>query len=966
MLSLIVGYYRFNFNVVTGKAGKKASTTNQSKASTTGASISIPSPAIRFDLQTAIRQLASHSWFHIRTILKESSFWAIAACAVATIFINSISLDIKYGVDSYPATYLIVSQLIELSVLFFLFIILFYSGELVWKERDANFHQVFDTVPVSSFISLTGKLLALLVILAFLLLSMMAAGMVFQAFNEYYIFEPGLYFMEFFTGIFFFLVLLSLVAFFFQSVLNNKYVAHIAMAVFLVVGIVVLNLSGYSHPLYSFGGGFLPMYSEMNSYGSFLKGYLWIKSYWLWFSIMLFASATLFIARGTETDFKQRWKSRRQRYTKPLGRLIAGAFLFFVFSGGYIFYNTNILSDFDFPSAEKVYKANYEKALKKFEHLPQPKITAVNLNVDLYPSERNFIAKGSFTLVNKHDQAIPEIHIQKAPSPDLTIERIEFERASEADNTYEEYGYFIHTLDTPLQPGDSLKMEFRQTYITQGLETGLNHDIVQNGTFFNNNYFPTLGYHPDIELEDKSEREEQGLKPRARRASINDPIALKQGMANDDGEEIRFEIVVSTDSSQTAIAPGYLESHWTEGDRSYFRYRTNQPITNFYSVTSADYKVVKDRWTPSANHSQDPVELEIYYQKGHEYNLKRMMKGLKKSLGYFNSHFSPYQYPQLRIMEFPRYRTFAQSFASTIPFSEAIGFMMDIDDEKDVDMAFAITAHEVAHQWWGHQVNPANVQGRSMISESLAQYSALMVLKKEFSDEKAHQFVQREMRRYLRGRSDEEQQEMPLALVESGQDYIHYGKGAVNMYALQDYISEDSVNLALKRFLRDWNNIDGLIKLRTDRYATTNDLIGYFREVTPDSLQYVLEDLFETITLHDIQAVSGSYESTASQQFEVNLEVDVTKLRLNKSGIEDTVEVHDWIDIGVYAEDKNGSQELIYLKKHKITEPLTNIEITVDRRPTKAGIDPLHKLIDREPDDNVIGLSGKEEGRESP
>ncbi len=957
MLSLAVGYYLFDFTVVTGKADKKALKDKKLTSSVQSSSdMFIPAAVVHFDIWTSIRQLISHAWFNIRSLLKESTFWAIAACAVATIFINSINLNTKYGVDSYPATYLVVSELIELSILFFLFIILFYSGELIWKDRDVRFQHIYDTLPVSDIINLAGKFLGLIFILALLLVLMITAGILFQAINGYYHFEPGLYFMEFYAGIFLFLVLLTLLTFFFQSVLNNKYVAHIVMAVFLVAGIVLLNLSGYSHPLYSFGGGFLPAYSEMNGYGHLLQKYFLVKSYWLWFSFMLFVLASLFIARGTETDFKQRWQSHRERFTKPVARLIDGALLFFLFSGSYIFYQTNILNDFVFPSAEKAYRADYEKTLKKFEQLPQPKITGVHLNVDLFPSDRSFVAEGFFTLVNQHDQPVPEIHIQKAPSVDITLEWIRFGKASVPDTVYGKFGYFIYTLDEPLQPGDSVKMEIRQTFSTQGFEVEPNTDIVYNGTFFNNNYFPTLGYHEEIELEDTKDREDHGLKPKSRRAGIDDPVALRQGMSND-GEEIGFEMVLSTDKDQIAIAPGYLENEWTEGNRAFFHYKVDQPITNFYTIVSADYEVMKDHWNPLSMRSGNPVELEIYYQKGHEYNLERMMNGMKKSLNYFTLGFSPYQFSQLRIMEFPRYRDFAQSFPNTIPFSEAIGFIMDIDDEIDVDMPFAITAHEVSHQWWGHQVNPADVQGKAMISESLAQYSTLMVLKKEFSEKKVRQFQEREMGRYLRGRSDEELKEMPLALVESGQDYIHYGKGAVNMYALQDYITEYSVNVALKRFLRDWNSIDGLKKIKTDRYATTRDLIGYFREVTPDSIQYVLEDLFETITLYENKTVSGNYESVDGNRFKVNLKLDVTKLRFNESGTGDTITVHDWIDVGIYGKDENGNEELIYLQKHKFTNKFTNIEIVVTRKPVQAGIDPLHKLIDRKPEDNIVELS---------
>ncbi len=223
-----------------------------------------------------------------------------------------------------------------------------------------------------------------------------------------------------------------------------------------------------------------------------------------------------------------------------------------------------------------------------------------------------------------------------------------------------------------------------------------------------------------------------------------------------------------------------------------------------------------------------------------------MMQSMKASFAYYSTNFSPYQYEQMRILEFPRYAEFAQSFPGTVPFSEAIGFVLDIDEDKDVDMAFYITAHEMAHQWFGMQVEAANVQGQLLILETLSQYAAIMVLKQAYSKEKVQQFLELQRDRYIEGKRRGGLQEPSLALVEN-QDYIYYAKGAINMYTLQETIGEDKVNLALKRFLEDWNTLDGALKTRTNRYATSKELLGYFREVTPEDLQYIITELFESV-----------------------------------------------------------------------------------------------------------------------
>ncbi|WP_438423548.1 ABC transporter permease/M1 family aminopeptidase [Aquimarina macrocephali] len=959
IITLIIGYYKFNFNLVRGKASKKkliAISEEENKSTVHHLDSQVPKANLYFDIKATIFQFWKHVLFNFKSILKETSFWAIVLCGMSIIFINSISLDTSYGVNSYPATYIIVEELQEMSIYFFLMILLFYSGELVWKERDTKLNGIYDAIPISDFINLAGKFVGLILIYIVLMSALILAGVIFQTLSGYYHYELDVYFYGFFIEIFPFLILLTFISFFFQVLTNHKFLGHIMVVIFFFVTFILLEVLELDHGLYTFGGGDLGTYSDMNGYGHFLWPYMSFKIYWILFSIILFIITTIFSVRGTETHIKKRWKLSKQRLTKPLIKLGTVTILIFISLGSYIFYNTNILNEYSFPKEESTYRANYEKKLKHFEYLPQPKIVDVNLKVDLFPYDRDYSVEGYYMLTNTHNIAINEVHIQKLPNYQVAIEYIKFENGATVNNDNEEYSYYVYRLNTALKPGDSVKMEFKQTFTTNGFVEKSNTKIVYNGTFFDNFHFPTLGYNRNLELHDDNEREEYDLKPRSRRAKINDPQAIKQGRSKGDGEEINFEMIIGTDSSQIAIAPGYLQKKWKEGNRNYYHYKMDKPMSNFYSIVSAKYEVLKDKWVPIHDSLGSSVDLEIYYHKGHEYNLDRMMKGMKTSFDYFSTHFGPYQYKQMRILEFPRYQTFAQSFPNTVPFSEGIGFLMDIDDEHDVDMAFYITAHELAHQWWGHQVNPASVQGRGMISEALAQYSAIMVLKEAYPEEKVRQFIKTQMNRYLTGRAGEQIGEMPLSLVESGQKYIHYGKGLVNLYALQDYIGEKMVNLALKRFIRDWNSYDGLLKTKTERYPTTIDLLGYFREVTPDNLQYIITDLFETVTLYENKATKGVYEELSKNTFKVNLALDVTKYRIDSTGVEKSIPVQDWIDIGVYGEGPDGGEELIYLEKHKIIDQIMQLEILVDQKPIKAGIDPLNKLIDRKTEDNLQTL----------
>lgn len=841
-----IGYRKFSFNLLVKSSKRDAKKRVTPVEVDSNANYHIPKVSKHYNFKAQCIQLFELSKFYTKSLLKETSFWGIVICGAVIILINSVNLGTVYGVDSYPATYFIVEELQEMSLYFFMIILVFYSGELIWKERSAELDLIYDATSVNDSIALASKFIALIGIFIVLMLSLIVTGMLFQVANGYYHFELQLYFSGFFLEILPFLILYTFIAFFFQVVSNNKFVGILLVLLFFIVN-MGSEFFGFQHSLYKFGGKPLGTYSDMNGYGHFLKPYLWIKLYWLVFGVILLTISSLISVRGTETKLKKRFRAAKYRITKPLVFFGITATVLFTLIGSYVFYNTNIINKYWTDSEETAFRVDYEKTLKKFEYLPQPKIAAVNLKLELYPSTRDYIAEGIYVLKNTYDTTIEEIHIQKLMESNVKLESVTFEGGATIDNQYVKFGYYNYKLKQPLQAGDSIIMNFKQSFTTRGFEeSDSNTNIVHNGTFFNNKDFPVIGYNRKYELSDEDERTDYNLAARSNKANREDPKELVNARSGSNSDGIRFEIVIGTDKDQTAIAPGNLLKQWEENKRSYFHYKMDISMIHFYSIVSAQYEVKKETWVTVSDTMAQPVALEIYYHKDHNYNLDRMMASMKASLAYYSTNFSPYQYQQIRIMEFPRYAEYAQSFPGTVPFSEAIGFVLDIDNQEDVDMAFYVTAHELAHQWFGMQVEAANVQGRLMILETLSQYAALMVLKQEYSEEKVQQFLELQKEKYLEGRRREVAQEPSLALVEN-QEYIYYAKGAITMYALQESIGEDKVNLALRAFIGDWNTIDGKLKITTDRYATTKDLMGYFREVTPVSLQHIITNMFEKV-----------------------------------------------------------------------------------------------------------------------
>lgn len=962
VLVFAIGYHRFNFNVIQGDKQRKQE--KKEKREVVQADVfqqEIPDYKPSRGALALFSQLMSHAYFHFAAIMNTMSFWAIVISGAIIILINSISLGTVYGVDSYPKTYFIVAELQEMSLYFFIIILIFYAGELIWKERDAKINLIYDATPISDLVNISGKFLGFQGVFIVLMCTLMLSGVLFQLANGYYQFELGVYFSGFFLEVFPFIMLYTFVAFFLQVVVNQKFVAIILVLVFFILN-VVSEFFGFEHDLYKFAGNTLGTYSEMNGYGHALAPYLWVKAYWTVFGVLLLIATSLFVVRGTENRLKKRWELSKQRMSKPVLRLGSVILLVFVLIGTNIFYNTNVLNTYWSHQDEQSFRAAYEQTLKKFEYVAQPKIVAVNLEVELYPSKRGYQAIGTYQLINHHDHPIETIHLQKRIDPQLHLTTVELDRASIVDRQYENYGYFLYHLKEPLMPRDSILLHFEQSYEPIGFEERTsNTNIVENGTFFDNQEFPTIGYNKKYELRNKADRYDFGLPERSGMAAQTDQQELVNARTGDDGYKIDFEIVLGTDNDQIAVAPGQLKREWKEDGRNYFHYQSNEPMVNFYSIVSARYQVKKDTWHSKSDDSAKPVALEIYYHKGHEGNLDRMMESMKWSLDYFTTNFGPYPYEQVRIMEFPRYENFAQSFPNTIPFSEGMGFVLDIDDEQDVDMVFYITAHELAHQWWGLQVVAANVQGRSMVLESLAQYSAIMVLKQKYGLEKVHQFLKMEQEAYFEERVKEKKGELPLSLVEH-QDYIYYDKAVVNLYTFQDHISEERVNRALRDFVKDWNALDS--SFAQARYATSEDLLTYLRNETPDSLQYLIHDLFETVTCYENELLKASSTPLTDGTYQVDIEFKASKYEMGQDGNrnygkqpivegeEKSLPLTDYIELGVFGEE---GQEL-YLQKHQVTKITNNLRLIVNQKPLEVGLDPYRKLIDTSADRRRVKL----------
>jgi ABC-2 type transport system permease protein len=549
--------------------------------------------------------------------------------------------------------------------------------------------------------------------------------------------------------------------------------------------------------------------------------------------------------------------------------------------------------------------------------------------------------------VNRDPRPVDTLYVYRLPAldePGLILDSLVFDRdaALILDNTRQ--GIRLYRFARPLASGESLTVRFAGRLEPRGFPDGeFNNSIAANGSFMNASYLPGFGYNEHFELSDDDIRRKHDLKPKERMRSIDDPTMRLDNYIRAEGDWIAFDETTCTAPDQIAIAPGYLQREWTENGRRCFRYLMDKPILDFFATLSARYTV--DR----VDHNG--VKLEIYHIPEHSYALASMLQASKDGLDYYSANFSPYQFRQYRVLEFPRYAGFAQAFPNTIPYSESVGFLYRKEDGDDkIDVAYFVTAHELAHQWWGHQVIGGDGQGSTMFSEGLAEYSALTVMEKRYGREAAQKFLRRELDIYLGGRGSENKKELPLLLVES-QAYVHYYKASLCFYALRDYIGEAAMNAALQSFLKKW-------QFKGPPYPNARDLLAEFDRVTPDSLRYVLKDLFEEITFYENKTDTATATKRPDGKYAVHLVFASRKLKGDSLGNVHEVPMADYVDVGIFGEHVAGQKlgSPLLVQKVRITQKVTTLDFVVDKEPRQAGIDPYNKLIDRTPEDNVTSV----------
>jgi ABC-2 type transport system permease protein len=755
---------------------------------------------------------------------------------------------------------------------------------------------------------LGSKVLALLQVQVLLLFVMMLCGIGLQLYNGYYHFEIGLYLFHLFVITFPTLLIWAAL-----SVCIHTMVPNVYMGIFLLLLIWIgkdqLPQVGIETYLVRFNSPPQLVYSDLNGFGHQLVANFMINAYWLTFSIVMILVSYLFWERGYSYSLIERLKKSAQQLNGIVSFFLITSIALFSLLGLTIYKEEN--SSSRSVGNSEILLADFRTNFEKFKSAFQPKIASVKLNMEIFPESNSFKVRGQYLLINKTSQRIDTLLIRTGYDEITTYSLGEPTNVVQKDEAMQ---FAVHILEDPMEPGDSIRMQFEirnkpNTLFDQ------NSGVLQNGTFLRTDILPRLGYFFDEEYKEP-----------------NDSLAKYSNFYSPDADLVDIETVISTNHVQIAIAPGTLQKQWTENGRNYFHYKTDDNIKFAFAFNSGDYSVSK------SNHNE--VNVEIYHHGNHIFNLKDMTDGLKASLDYNTRFFGPYQHAEIRTIEFPHTEgSYATVMSNAIPTSEARFILRNGVENNEINLSFYVQAHELTHQWWGNQVVPADALGAKMLTESITEYISLRIYERFFGPEKALHFLGLQRKRYLEGRTQESGKESPLYLVRPDQEYIAYGKGALAFNALYYFVGEEKLNRILNEFLDNY-------KLRTDLYPTSVDLVAHLKHSIPPEYQYIITDMMESITFYDNKIID--VKELPNDQLEIQF--SIKKLDNNMQDV--SIANRIFMLIGQYDDDGN----LLHTDISKVNSGVQSIRISRAPGLSRIVLDPLLHFIELDIENNTYEL----------
>jgi hypothetical protein len=967
---LALVFKRFKRGIVTGKT-KLRGAVLQSK--------DIPeykSVQPKFGFAADLAALWTRTKFEYLTTVRSVPFIILASLAMA-LFAFLIIVTVFFSPQKLVPTSLFMVSIGFASFLIpVLLIIAFFSAEMVFRDRGAKFVGLLDSTKVRNWSLLVAKWLALSAALATLCVMVMLVGMAIQIAAGGPPVNLSLYLKFTFLNAFPNYLAFAFLGLFVQAFVPNRIVGMlVAAGAMAFVALVVSRLPFY-HPLMGFGGTSPGQVSEISPYNSWVY-FRWFNFYWGALCVLFAVLSVWLWRRGFQVSLLRRLKEMKTNITPASGAVAAVALAAFIGSGIYI-YQAYDKVDYANQKAREKRQVKAEKMLATERDLPHPHVRSVSIEADIFPEKQEATVSGKMMFENASGVPISEIYVNPASGHEEDVKQFDLNGAveltegtnAEGDSIEEinDLGVRVFRFEPALDPGDKTELDFETFF--HGPRLADRSAISKDGTFLNNyggfgvssRVIPTMGV-PDLRIRNSKTRRKYDLPELEKLPEPTDPEAGKVnlfGTLTGPADYIDFEGTVCTAANQIPIAPGDLITESVEGDRRCRTYRSDTPISNFFSILSGNYAVTEDSWTSPTGKT---IPIRVYHAESHSYSVQDMIKATKFGLTHYSENFGPYQYNYFRIMEVP-FIGFAQAFAGTIPYAEQ-GFIMDsgeAGDVKTLDNASITTLHELGHQWFAHQIVPGRSRGFNVLSEGLTSYATMDAYEALYGFDKALYALENSTIAQMQALAFiDREKEVPLALA-GEQQYLVYNKADWVMWGLKHYIGPDKMRLAMRNLIDEFGS-------NGPPYPTTKDVTDALREVAGPDYDQLITDQWDRIVWWDMKFGDGELSASklpngryqVTFPFEMDKKIQTEDMESAESFADiDGESLNEWVEIGFYQDEPEALwSNWTTLEKVRVTQAESELVIELETLPAHIAIDPRRLLMERNVEDNVKPLSTK-------
>lgn len=514
--------------------------------------------------------------------------------------------------------------------------------------------------------------------------------------------------------------------------------------------------------------------------------------------------------------------ARSRRTPAAIGRLALRASPLValpLFTG--MFLAVRVHEAYDGPVAERAAAAYEATNRRQWGSVIPALIQHVDVTVVLDPAHRALDVDGTYDLVNRTSSTMTTLPF----TVPFTFGRVGWHVRGVATTAAGGEGLQVLSLAAPLAPGDTVRVGFRYAArINDGLSRNggpVDAFVLPSSILLSTHrgdFLPIPGYRagrsaslPTVDNAPRSPAAaNDGLE------DVNDDSTFDGDASFNRGASFTATMRVHAPAALTVNGVGHRTTSVTRDGETLTTWETREPVSAL-NLVGAAYAVRRAEG------------VAVFHHPTHTRSLDVIVRTLAAARRHYSTWFHPYPWDELRLSEYADLSSQATSYPTNIAFSEGLGFLTT--DGEHGGLAFAVTAHEAAHQWWGHLLTAGTGPGAGFLVEGMADYATLLLFEAErgASARRAHAALLE--RQFLDGRAGARERAL-LATRDatSADEAVLQKKGAWTMWMLHNSLGAERTFAGLRAFIAEHR--------ASGRFATPAALLRTLRRQATDTTQF--------------------------------------------------------------------------------------------------------------------------------